>query len=351
MRTWLACVPLFAAVATAQRVIPPDSVERLLDVWHLPQLTTGVTCRQFASTDPSGRGEDHGHYLHVDGDHCVLAEMDGPGVIARLWSANPAGRLQVFCDGEAQPRLDAPFADLFADKVPPFCAPIATRKSGGSISYFPIPYQKSCRVEVTGQSDPGALYYHVQYVTYPAGTTLRTFTRELPAGEQQALARVVARWREPGVPLIEPVVSDRQQQANVHLEAGAEQPLFALDGAGTVMTFSIRPQPATADTLRGLLLTAAWDGGKPSVQVPVADLFACGFGPTGFQALLLGWDSSGGYLNLPMPFRKGARLLLRNAAARPIDVFASMVWRPGMPPADFGALHAEFRSEDGVGKD
>ena len=53
MRPWLACIPLIAAVATAQREIPPDSVERLIDVWHLPQLLPGVTCKQFASTDPS----------------------------------------------------------------------------------------------------------------------------------------------------------------------------------------------------------------------------------------------------------------------------------------------------------
>src|SRR5262245_32655565 len=197
MRSWLACVLLSAAVATAQQAVPPDSIERLLDVWHLPQLTRGVTCRQFASTDPSGRGEDHGHYLRRDGDRCVLAEMTGPGVIVRLWSANPAGRLCVFCDGEEQPRLDAPFADIFAGKVTPFAPPIATRKSGGSVSYFPIPYRKSCRVEVVGQPDPAQLYYHVQYLSYPAGTPLRTFTRELPADERAALLRVCERWSAP----------------------------------------------------------------------------------------------------------------------------------------------------------
>jgi hypothetical protein len=351
MRPWLACIPLFAAVATAQREIPPDSVERLIDVWHLPQLLPGVTCKQFASTDPSGHGEDHGHYLRREGDRCVLAEMEGPGVIARLWSANPAGQLRVFCDGENEPRLDAPFADVFADKVAPFVSPIATRKSGGSISYFPIPYQKSCRVEVVGQPDPAQLYYHVQYVTYPAGTALRTFTRELPADERAALQRVTERWSAPGDSPVAPAPGDRDEHAQMKLESGAEQPLFTLDGAGTVLTLRLLPQPAAPDTLRGLLLCAAWDGGKPSLQVPVADLFACGFGPTPFAALLLGWDERGGYLHLPMPFRKGARVLLRNASGRTVDVAAQLRWRPGAPPAGFGALHAEFRSEDGVGKD
>jgi len=351
MRTWLACIPLFAAAAAAQREVPPDSIERLLDVWHLPQLRTGVTCRQFASTDPSGRGEDHGHYLRRDGDRCVLAEMAGPGVIVRLWSANPAGRLRVFCDDEQEPRLDAPFADLFLGKVAPLLPPIATRKSGGSVSYFPIPYQKSCRVEVVGQQDPAQLYYHVQYVSYPAGTPLRTFTRELPTDERAALLRVCERWSTPGVSPVTPAPGDREEHADLKIESGAEQPLFALDGAGTVLTLRLLPQPAQPDTLRGLLLTAAWNGGPPSVQAPVADLFACGFGPTPFAALLLGWDERGGYLHLPMPFRKGARFALRNASGRTIDVSAALVWRPGAPPADFGALHAEFRSEDGVGLD
>ena len=36
---------------------------------------------------------------------------------------------------------------------------------------------KGCRVEVAGLADPGALYYQVQYLTYPAGTPLVPATR------------------------------------------------------------------------------------------------------------------------------------------------------------------------------
>jgi hypothetical protein len=349
-----AAVPFLAALlapATPQQPIAPDSVERLIDVAHLPQLVPGVTCRQFASTDPSGRGEDHGHYLRKDGDRCVLAEMTGPGVIVRLWSANPAGRLRVFLDGEQAPRLDAPFADLFQGKVPPFAAPIATHRSGGSISYFPIPYAKSCRVEVTEQKEPAALYYHVQYLTYPDGTALRTFTRELPPPEQQALQRVLAAWRAPGPCPVAAAANDKTGRAKLHLAADATEDLFAVDEAGTALTLRLLPQPATPETLRGLLLTAKWDGRPPSINVPVADLFGCGFGPTPFRGLLLGWDERGGYLHLPMPFRSGARFLLHNASGREVDVAAELVWRPGAPAGDSGVLHAEFRSEDGVGEE
>src|SRR5262245_50484160 len=90
----VASILLLAALAQADSPSPrppPDSLARLIDLAGLPALEEGVTCRQFASTDPSGRGDDHGHYLKVDGKRAVLAEMEGPGVIARLWSANAQG--------------------------------------------------------------------------------------------------------------------------------------------------------------------------------------------------------------------------------------------------------------------
>src|SRR5262245_11801146 len=87
---------------------PPDSLLRLVDLPGLAWLEPGVTCRQFASTDPDGKGDDHGHFLRRDGDRVVLAEMEGPGVIVRLWSANPEGRLAIFLDGEETPRLECP---------------------------------------------------------------------------------------------------------------------------------------------------------------------------------------------------------------------------------------------------
>src|SRR5262249_60942236 len=82
-----------------------------------------------------------------------------------------------------------------------------------------------------------------------------------------------------------------------------------------------------------------------------AVLSAGGCGPPPLPGLLRGGDDGGASPPLPMPFRSGARFLLHNASGREVDVAAELVWRPGAPAEDSGVLHAEFRSEDGVGEE
>src|SRR5262249_10355207 len=137
------------------------------------------------------------HFLRMEGEDGVMAEMEGPGAIVRLWSANAdrAGHLKIYLDDAATPALDAPFQDLFNDQFSPFASPIARQSSGGFISYLPIPYAKRCRVVV---EKPRGLYYQVTYVTFPAGTEVRPFQLPLARAEQSALEEVQEAWRHPG---------------------------------------------------------------------------------------------------------------------------------------------------------
>ncbi|MBK8975890.1 MAG: DUF2961 domain-containing protein [Planctomycetes bacterium] len=347
---WIAALGC-AAIASARAQVParPDSVARLIDLAGLPLATPGVTCRQFASTDPTGHGEDHGHFLRREGSTAVLAEMDGPGVVVRLWSANAAGRLRVFLDGETGPRLDCPFDGLFDGSVPPFEPPIAIHEGGGFVSYFPIAYARSCRIEVGELEHPEALYYHVQYLTYPAGTTLRTFTRELPPEEHAALRDVLALWRAPGRSPIPPEPTDRTATIRALLGPGAERTVLDSDRPGTLLTLRIDPADHDASALRELRLIARWDGCEPSVQVPIGDLFGVAFGAHPSRGLALGWDEHGGYCHLPMPFHHGARVTIHNAGSIERAVTFATTLRPEPPDPRAGTLHAEFRETDGVG--
>jgi hypothetical protein len=127
----------------------PGSLRALVDLDGLPVLGADVRCRMFSSTDPNGQGNDCGNYLRVDGDEYVMAEMAGPGVISRIWSANPQGQLKIYLDGNPKPAVSCLFSDLFNGKAPPFRPPIAGTSSGGSYSYWPIAYERSCKVVVT----------------------------------------------------------------------------------------------------------------------------------------------------------------------------------------------------------
>ena len=127
----------------------PGSLRSLMDLDVLAETPPpGWRAGMFSSTDPAGKGHDCGNVLRVEGDHYVLAELDGPGVITRVWAANPQGQLQVFIDGQETPAIECAFAALFEDRYAPFKSPIAGKSSGGWYSYWPIGFQRSCKIIV-----------------------------------------------------------------------------------------------------------------------------------------------------------------------------------------------------------
>jgi hypothetical protein len=140
---------ILLAVSAGAGTAPPGSLRTLVDLDALSDLPPpGSQAGAFSSTDPEGKGRDCGNFLRVDGDHYVLAELDGPGVITRIWSANAQGQLQVFLDGEEKPVIDCVFKDLFEDRYAPFRPPISGKSSGGWYSYWPIGFTRSCKITV-----------------------------------------------------------------------------------------------------------------------------------------------------------------------------------------------------------
>jgi len=159
----------------------PGSLLELIDLQRLPVLADGVESRMFSSVDPNARGNDHGNYLRVDGEEHVMAEMKGPGVISRIWSANPQGRLKIYLDGAAEPILSCPFEDMFQGKVTPFRPPITDTSSGGWYSYWPIAYQRSCKVTVSQDAE----------ITRQRAEDLKPHPINVPLGAAKELKLVV----------------------------------------------------------------------------------------------------------------------------------------------------------------
>jgi hypothetical protein len=85
----------------------------------------GERCAQWSSYDRAtrydaatdtylhwGANDDGPHFIRKEGDGYVLAEMDGPGCIWRIWSARAQqGHVKIYIDGRRQPAVDRPFID------------------------------------------------------------------------------------------------------------------------------------------------------------------------------------------------------------------------------------------------
>jgi hypothetical protein len=94
------------------------------------------------------------------------------------------------------------------------------------------------------------------------------------------------------------------------------------------------------------VLRIYWDGlPQPSVECPVGDFFACGWGQYAQVSSLPVCVNPGSAFNCywPMPFRKGCRITLTNIAAERTVLYYQVNYALGPVPAEAGYFHAQFR--------
>jgi hypothetical protein len=73
--------------------------------------------------------------------------LKGPGVVTRIWTPTPSDDpLELYFDGETEPRLRLLFRDLFSGAREPFLRPLVGSAHGGNVSYIPIPYERSLTI-------------------------------------------------------------------------------------------------------------------------------------------------------------------------------------------------------------
>lgn len=262
----------------------------------------------------------------------VLAQMNGPGCLWRIWSAQVGpGHVKIFLDGDSTPVVDLPFREYFNGSKFPFSFPALTYvASGGFNSYLPIPYKVSCKVVAYG--DWGK-YFHFGYSTFAPGVTAPTFTTNLTTAERAALANA-------NDFLLNRLGTDpagvRTGQITVTnsfvIALGQSITNLTLSGAAAITSFQVRLKDvasgnASWQALRELTVSMFWDGeASPSVWAPLGDFFggSCGYIP--YQSLSMGMRSNGWmYSYWYMPFASGAKIVLGNdgGIARTVEVITT----------------------------
>jgi hypothetical protein len=358
--------PTAAALAKAAQG-PMDVsyfLRRMVDIEWLAFHDPGVTCKQFSSYDRATRIDekgnrinweangDAGHFLRMTPEEGnVMAEMRGPGCITQIWSANPGGTVKFWFDGEKEPSLVIPMVELLSDQgQPPFNEPFcyqARQAPGNTASncYFPIPYAKSCKVAVVGAS----MYYHIDYITYPAGTPVVTFRLPLSKQQQKVAAEVGERLRKTmslgvdgpgfGRPA---VVFAPGQETDLLKKIDVRKPQV-------VTAITVKAETPDQYSLRKAVLKIYWDGcEKPGVVAPLVDFFGTGWFPTPYHSLPSHIDKSITMASRwPMPFQKSCRITVTNYGGKPIKLMggvmhAARAQNPSRQPMYF---HAAYRRE------
>lgn len=288
-------------------------------------------------------GDSAGFIRRLDDGRYVLAEMDGPGAIVRIWSAEPRGKLQIIIDGGEQPLFDDEFANLFGGDTPPFLKPFVyvkdDQEAGGRYyhwSYAPIPYRRSCLVLCSS-----VCFYQFTYVTFPPGTAVTPLPQPPGQAEIQALGESARRFTEIGRP---PVVGRLERLAITATAAEGESVSLAeLEGPAIIRGVRLKWPDLDPQQGRTASIEFRWDDEQaPSILAPIHDFLG-----GSFRTLMIGTDDEGyGYNYYPMPFRERAAMSLVNGGDEPLSIGGELLLERGVElPGDLRTFHAWWNRE------
>lgn len=105
---------------------------------------------------------------------------------------------------------------------------------------------------------------------------------------------------------------------------GETKELMNFSGAGTIRRIWITVSHRTQAALRAMRIEMYWDGAtSPAVSAPLGDFFGVGLGrKTPFENALFSDPEGRSFTSyIPMPFRKGARVVLINESKSSIHLF------------------------------
>ena len=263
----------------------------------------------YINWDANGDGSG---FVRQEGEYSVLAEIDGPGVIWRMWSALVGkGKVQIYLDDKLV--IDLPWENYFNGKVAPFNREgLVYTAAKGLNNYTPISFQKSCKIITKakvgnpGNSDIWGRYFQFNYSVFPKDTKVQTFKMKLSREENKALDKAseiltTDLGKNPAV-----YKNTKKKNLTWNIPAGKSKTLeITGKQAITALKVQIPKNKNYNDLLRQLTLSINWDDQKsPAVWAPLGDFFGTAPGVNEYKSLVMGMTDSS---SLRPEARKGVR--------------------------------------------
>lgn len=129
---------------------------------------------------------------------------------------------------------------------------------------------------------------------------------------------------------------------SVKIGAGTTYTLAEITGAGEIQHIWMTP----TGNWRLSILRMYWDDERePSVEVPVGDFFAMGWGKYARVSSLAVCVNPGSAFNSywPLPFRRKARITIENLDEKPMELYYQIDYALAPVPGDAAYFHAQFR--------
>lgn len=347
---------LIGVLAAAHSEVPRQPLlgwEALSRLDRLAEYKPAIEVGCVSSHDRTGGNDDgfSGKYSFVrkEAGGLVIADLEGPGVIYRVWTPTPTDDwMEFYFDGEAEPRVRVRFRDLFLGRVEPFVKPLVGYGVGGFFCYVPMAYERSCKVVIRAER---VQFYQLNYARYANDAGIKSFD---PHGALAAPEAGVARkiWAASGQDLsrhtVPPGAKLEVTRKRLSVAPGKSAVLFESRKAGRITGLRLKPVSALAGKARDVLLRITFDGGPPSVLCPVGDFFGYAWGEPAMRSLLVGNNAGEAYCYYPMPFDRSAKVELVSGRTRgpALDLEAEVSFTPVPRRPDEGRFAAVWRREN-----
>lgn len=344
-------VPLPPPASAGDRVLGLAEIHRLD---RLPVFRESMRVASVSSYDRSGGNDDgfSGKYSAVreEPGGIVIADIEGPGIVYRFWTPTPTDdTVEFFFDGEAEPRMEIPFREIFLGKRHPFLNPLVGHGVGGFFSYLPLPFAERIKIRIRAKR---VQFYQIQYAVYPDASSVKSFDPRLPGDGAAQLERARAVLSSSGTDLSEraapPGAPLETHRRSVRLEPGKSSVLHEDKKGGRIVGLRLSPASALGGKARDRVLRIAFDGGAPAILCPAGDFFGHAWGRPAMTSLLVGTVGETCYSYLPMPYDRSVRAeLVSGAKAGPaVDLTVEVVTARVPRGPDEGRLYAVWRREN-----
>ena len=266
----------------------------------------------------------------------LMAEVEGPGALVRLWTARIDGEVRLYLDGAEEPLFDGPADDFFrrpleafpeaADLDPDHLAGTLIQRDG---VYTPIPFARGLRLVWIGNLSH-THFYQVEVRKYEPGTRVQTFQPEDLGSYRETIEGVMAALADPDANLPPRSGLDPRPIA-LTLEPGEGGEAFLLEGPGALERLELKLEAANlSKALRQTVLLIHADRHPvPQVESPVGDFFGAAPGINPYQSLPFTVRPTGAMISRwVMPFQGSLQVRVENRGDQSVTLTGS-----GLPMA------------------
>lgn len=340
-----------------------EQLSRIPNPYYTSHQESSYDRSSVSPADPTWFANDDGYgIIRVDTIENriekVMFDETGPGVITRIWitAKDKKGALRFYFDGSSDPDLIILSYDLMKINVPgigrgllqPHTSYTSDGK-GGSTLFFPIPYQKRCKITFEDDLDvkPTQKYYGINFRKYSENTIIETLSQDIIRSNKNKIIEVDSILLNPilekkGVLISKENVIASNDSLIMQLPIG-ENAVYELK-----INISIEDACSYEQLMREIVFSASFDD-KETIWVPLSDFSGGGMGAPRVKSWYLESDGNGSITSRwLMPYKKKGELKIINLSSSPLDVKIETNVSPLKWDDNSLYFHSSWRQETGI---